>query len=152
MSPFIAYFVYLWHQNEQAQTAIYYFHDSVGSHGSSSVWCDVKWGSGQLRCQNRLTHTTGVGAGWKLSWADQHRPYLSSRWVPLRDCSGVFTAWQPGSNKRGTWDLPGVQWLVLHMSTAGGAGWIPIWGSMMLHATRRSQNRKKICYLTRSLV
>lgn len=146
MSPFIAYFVYLWHQNEQAQTAIYYFHDSVGSHGSSSVWCDVKWGSGQLRCQNRLTHTTGVGAGWKLSCR-------SAQTVPLFQVSPSAWLLRPlhsmaaGSNNRGTWDLLGVQWLVLHMSTAGGAGWIPNWGSMMLHATRHSRKRKKKIWL-----
>ena len=36
-----------------------------------------------------------------------------------------------------------VQWLGLHASTAGGTGSIPGQGTKILHASRRSQKKKK---------
>ena len=39
-----------------------------------------------------------------------------------------------------------VQWLRLHASTAGGAGWIPGQGTKIPHAAWCSQKKKKVTY------
>ena len=43
-----------------------------------------------------------------------------------------------------------VQWLSLHASTAGGTGWIPVWGTKIPHAAWCSQKQQRAPKLRRT--
>ena len=72
-----------------------------------------------------------------IKYSKSHR-IVHFKWVCMV-CSLILNK----AVKKKSWEFPGVQWLGLQASTAGGMGSIPGWGTKTLHVTWPKTNKAK---------